>query len=109
MGNTSFTEGKTALNLGSTSIKRDKSKLMMGKSSISRGEEHNIPGLFHHHQWQDEDLHGWCLLQPRHQDYVLPKGFYAQEEDSLTGSKAEYLGRVLGVGWGGQIHQAGNK
>ncbi|KAL1277883.1 hypothetical protein QQF64_024556 [Cirrhinus molitorella] len=38
MGNTSITEGKTALNLGSTSIKRDKTKILMGNSSISRGK-----------------------------------------------------------------------
>ncbi|KAK1798208.1 hypothetical protein P4O66_000701 [Electrophorus voltai] len=38
MGNTSITEGRTALNLGSTSIKRGKTKIMMGNSSISRGK-----------------------------------------------------------------------
>lgn len=38
MGNTSFTEGRTALNLGSTSIKREKSKILMGNTSIFRGK-----------------------------------------------------------------------
>ncbi|KAG5280056.1 hypothetical protein AALO_G00084430 [Alosa alosa] len=38
MGNTSITEGRTALNLGTTSIKRDKTKIQMGSSSISRGK-----------------------------------------------------------------------
>lgn len=37
MGNTSFTEGKTALTLGNTTIKRGKSKLALGNTSISRG------------------------------------------------------------------------
>lgn len=37
MGNTSITEGKTALSLGASSIARGKTSITMGKSSITRG------------------------------------------------------------------------
>ncbi|XP_072550430.1 zwilling [Salminus brasiliensis] len=37
MGNTSITEGKTALSVGGSSIARGKTSITMGKSSITRG------------------------------------------------------------------------
>lgn len=87
--------GEDCLNPGQHHHQEGKEQVRSGEHVHFPGQEHHLLGFLHHHQREDQDLTGQCLLQQRFHHHLLPQGHLSQTQDTL-----DQTGTCRGDLWG---------
>ncbi|KAJ0001194.1 hypothetical protein NQD34_006214, partial [Periophthalmus magnuspinnatus] len=75
--------GEDSLNPGQHNHQEGQDQTQHGQLLHLPRKEADIAGLLHHHQWQDQDLPGECILQPRDNHHIFSESLLPQTQDAL--------------------------